>query len=156
MEDIITAIATAWGEGGIAVVRLSGEGSVELADKIFKGKKKLADMPARFLTLGRLRSAEGDFFDEVLAVRFEKGASYTAEESVEFHCHGGLLPAQKCIEQLCAAGARLAQPGEFTRRAFVNGRIDLSQAEAVLGIIRSKRRSFLRLIKDHPGAFAEN
>ena len=98
MEDIITAIATAWGEGGIAVVRLSGEGSVELADKIFKGKKKLADMPARFLTLGRLRSAEGDFFDEVLAVRFEKGASYTAEESVEFHCHGGLLPAQKCIE----------------------------------------------------------
>ena len=138
MEDIITAMATAWGEGGIAVVRLSGEGSVELADKIFKGKKKLADMPARFLTLGRLRSAEGDFFDEVLAVRFEKGASYTAEESVEFHCHGGLLPAQKCIEQLCAAGARLAQPGEFTRRAFVNGRIDLPQAEAVLGIIRAE------------------
>jgi len=156
MEDIITAIATAWGEGGIAVVRLSGEGSVELADKIFKGKKKLADMPARFLTLGRLRSAEGDFFDEVLAVRFEKGASYTAEESVEFHCHGGLLPAQKCIEQLCAAGARLAQPGEFTRRAFVNGRIDLSQAEAVLGIIRSESDEALyassRTIQ---GAFAE-
>ena len=78
MEDIITALATAWGEGGIAVVRLSGEGSVKLADKIFEGKKKLADMPARFLTLGRLRSAEGDFFDEVLAVRFDRGASYTA------------------------------------------------------------------------------
>ncbi len=156
MEDIITAIATAWGEGGIAVVRLSGEGSVELADKIFKGKKKLADMPARFLTLGRLRSAEGDFFDEVLAVRFEKGASYTAEESVEFHCHGGLLPAQKCIEQLCAAGARLAQPGEFTRRAFVNGRIDLSQAEAVLGIIRSESDEALYASsRTLQGAFAE-
>ena len=156
MEDIITAIATAWGEGGIAVVRLSGEGSVELADKIFKGKKKLADMPARFLTLGRLRSAEGDFFDEVLAVRFEKGASYTADESVEFHCHGGLLPAQKCIEQLCAAGARLAQPGEFTRRAFVNGRIDLSQAEAVLGIIRSESDEALYASsRTLQGAFAE-
>ena len=115
MEDIITAMATAWGEGGIAVVRLSGEGSVDMADKIFAGKKNLADLPARFLTLGKLRSAEGDFFDEVLAVRFDKGASYTAEECVEFHCHGGLLPAQKCIEQLCSAGARLAQPGEFTR-----------------------------------------
>ena len=138
MEDIITAMATAWGEGGIAVVRLSGEGSVDMADKIFAGKKNLADLPARFLTLGKLRSAEGDFFDEVLAVRFDKGASYTAEECVEFHCHGGLLPAQKCIEQLCSAGARLAQPGEFTRRAFVNGRIDLPQAEAVLGIIRAE------------------
>ena len=138
MEDIITAMATAWGEGGIAVVRLSGEGSVDMADKIFAGKKSLAGLPARFLTLGKLRSAEGDFFDEVLAVRFDKGASYTAEECVEFHCHGGLLPAQKCIEQLCSAGARLAQPGEFTRRAFVNGRIDLPQAEAVLGIIRAE------------------
>ena len=138
MEDIITALATAWGEGGIAVVRLSGEGSVELADKIFEGKKKLADMPARFLTLGRLRSAEGDFFDEVLAVRFDRGASYTAEESAEIHCHGGSLPAQKCIEELCSMGARLAQPGEFTRRAFVNGRVDLPQAEAVLGIIRAE------------------
>ena len=138
MEDIITAIATAWGEGGIAVVRLSGEGSVDIADRIFAGKKRLADLPARFLTLGKLRSAEGGFFDEVLAVRFDKGASYTAEESVEFHCHGGLLPAQKCIEQLCSIGARLAQPGEFTRRAFVNGRIDLPQAEAVLGIIRAE------------------
>lgn len=138
MEDIITALATAWGESGIAIVRLSGEGSVELADKIFTGKKKLAEHEARFLTLGRLRSSDGHLFDEVLAVRFEKGASYTAEESVEIHCHGGALPAQKCIEELCALGARIALPGEFTRRAFVNGRIDLPQAEAVLGIISAK------------------
>ena len=156
MEEIITALATAWGEGGIAVVRLSGEGSVELADKIFEGKKKLADMPARFLTLGRLLSADGDFFDEVLAVRFEKGASYTAEESAEIHCHGGSLPAQKCIEQLCSMGARLAQPGEFTRRAFVNGRIDLPQAEAVLGIIRAESDEALYASsRTLQGAFAE-
>ena len=138
MEDIITALATAWGESGIAVVRLSGEGSVELADKIFTSNKKLAEQEARFLTLGRLRSSDGHLFDEVLAARFEKGASYTAEESVEIHCHGGVLPAQKCIEELCFIGARIAHPGEFTRRAFVNGRIDLPQAEAVLGVIRAE------------------
>ncbi|MDD4160525.1 MAG: tRNA uridine-5-carboxymethylaminomethyl(34) synthesis GTPase MnmE [Synergistaceae bacterium] len=156
MEDIITALATSWGEGGIAVVRLSGEGSVALADKLFSGQKKLADHPARFLTLGRLRSSEGIFFDEVLAVRFDKGASYTAEESVEIHCHGGLLPAQKCIEELCLMGARLAQPGEFTRRAFVNGRIDLPQAEAVLGVIRAESDEALYASsRTLQGAFAE-
>lgn len=138
MEDIITALATAWGEGGISVVRISGEGSVALADKIFTGKKKLAEQPPRFLALGRLHTPNMEFFDEVLAVRFDKGASYTNEESAEIHCHGGLLPAQKCMEELCSQGARLAQPGEFTRRAFVNGRIDLSQAEAVLGVITAE------------------
>lgn len=138
MEDIITALATAWGEGGIAVVRLSGEGSVELADRLYRGNKKLANMPPRYLALGHIISADGRTFDEVLAVRYERGSSYTAEESVEIHCHGGALPAQKCIEELCALGARVAHPGEFTRRAFVNGRIDLSQAEAVIGVIRSE------------------
>ncbi|MBP8684467.1 MAG: tRNA uridine-5-carboxymethylaminomethyl(34) synthesis GTPase MnmE [Synergistaceae bacterium] len=156
MEDIITALATAWGEGGIAVVRLSGEGSVLLADKIFTGQKKLAEQPARFLTLGRLRSSKGEFFDEVLTVRFDKGASYTAEESVEIHCHGGLLPAQKCMEELCSMGARLAQPGEFTRRAFVNGRIDLPQAEAVLGVIRAESDEALYASsRTLQGSFAE-
>lgn len=156
MEDIITALATAWGESGISVVRLSGEGSVEIADKIFKGKKKLAEQPARLLNLGRLYTSSGDHFDEVLAVRFAKGASYTAEESVEIHCHGGLLPAQKCIEELCSLGARLAQPGEFTRRAFVNGRIDLPQAEAVLGVISAESDEALYASsRTLQGAFAE-
>ena len=156
MEDIITALATAWGESGIAVVRLSGEGSVLLADKIFTGRKQLAEQPARFLTLGRLRSSDGQHFDEVLAVRFDKGASYTAEESVEIHCHGGLLPAQKCMEELCSMGARLAQPGEFTRRAFVNGRIDLPQAEAVLGVIRAESDEALYASsRTLQGSFAE-
>lgn len=143
-EDIITALATAWGEGGISVVRISGTGSLGLADRLFSGKRKLSLYPPRYMALGKLRDLEGNIFDEVLATRFEKGSSYSGEESVEIHCHGGALPAQRCVEELCALGARLAQPGEFTKRAFINGRIDLSQAEAVLGLIRSKSDEALR------------
>lgn len=143
-EEIITALATAWGEGGIAIVRLSGAGCLALTDKIFSGRKKLCEYPPRYLALGKLLDTEDTAFDEVLAVRFETNASYSGEESVEIHCHGGSLAAQRCIERLCSHGARLAQPGEFTRRAFVNGRIDLSQAEAVLGLIRSKSDEALR------------
>lgn len=141
---IIVALATAWGEGGISVVRLSGEGSVSLAGKLFSGKRELAEYPPRYMALGKLLDREGAFFDEALAVRFEKGASYSGEESVELHCHGGALPAQRCIEELCSLGAVIAQPGEFTKRAFINGRIDLSQAEAVLGLIRAKSDEALR------------
>jgi len=143
-EDIITALATAWGEGGISIVRLSGDGCVTLAGKVFCGRKKLSDYPPRYLALGKLRENNSAFFDEALAVRFEKGASYSGEESVEIHCHGGALPAQRCIEELCSRGARLAQPGEFTRRAFINGRIDLSQAEAVIGLIRARSDEAMR------------
>lgn len=143
-EDIIAALATSWGEGGISVVRISGTGSADLADNLFRGKKRLSLYPPRYLALGKLRDREGDIFDEVLAARFEQGASYSGEESVEIHCHGGALPAQRCLEELCSLGARLAQPGEFTKRAFINGRIDLSQAEAVLGLIRSRSDEALR------------
>lgn len=142
--DIIAALATAWGEGGIAVVRLSGDGCLSLADKVFSGRKKLSEYPPRYLALGKLLDEDGSVLDEVLAARFDAGASYSGEESVEIHCHGGSLAAQRCIEQLCSFGARLAQPGEYTKRAFVNGRIDLSQAEAVLGLIRSKSDEALR------------
>ena len=144
MEDVITALATPWGEGGIAVVRLSGEGSVEIADKIFLSRQTLFESEPRKLVLGKIYEQNSSPFDEILAVRFEKGKSYTGEESVEFHCHGGTASAQKCIEVLCSLGARAAMPGEFTRRAFVNGRIDLSQAEAVLGIIRAKSDEALK------------
>ncbi len=137
-EDIIAARATAWGEGGIAIVRLSGRGSACLAGKIFHGKRPFEEQPPRFMALGTLRARDGAVFDEALAVRFAEGASYTGEESAEIHCHGGALAAQKCVEELCALGARLAAPGEFTRRAFVSGRLDLPQAEAVLGIIKAR------------------
>ncbi len=138
MEDIITALATAWGEGGIAIVRLSGKGSLSLADSVFSSRMKLSQYPPRHMALGKVLTSDGEIFDEVLAVRFEENKSYTGEESVEIHCHGGSLAAQRCIEELCARGARTAHPGEFTRRAFTNGRMDLAQAESVLGIIRAK------------------
>ena len=143
-EEIISALATAWGESGISVVRLSGEGSLALADKIFRSRHPLAWYPPRHMALGKLCAANGQEYDEVLAVHFMEGSSYTGEESVEIHCHGGILPAQMCIEELCSIGARIAMPGEFTRRAFVNGRIDLSQAEAVLGIIKARSDEALR------------
>lgn len=137
-EDIIAAVATAWGEGGISIVRVSGQGSAALVGKIFSAKKSFEEQPPRYMALGTLRDRAGEPFDEVLAVRFEAHKSYTGEESAELHCHGGLLAAQRCVEELCAAGARLAQPGEFTRRAFINGRMNLAQAEAVAGIIRAR------------------
>ena len=137
-EDTITALATAWGEGGIAIVRVSGSESAAVVDKIFRAKRRFSEQPARCMTLGTLHTKDGTLFDEVLAVRFERGNSYTGEESAEIHCHGGALSAQRCIEELCSLGARMALPGEFTRRAFINGRIDLAQAEAVAGIIKAR------------------
>jgi tRNA modification GTPase len=139
-NGVIAAIATAWGESAIAVIRLSGAGSVEIADKFFRGRtgKPLAAFPARFMTLGAISDKSGGTVDEVLAVRFEEGKSYTGEESAEIHCHGGIAAVQRCLELFLAGGARLAVPGEFTKRAFLSGRIDLTQAEAVLGVIRSK------------------
>lgn len=138
-EDIIVALATPWGEGGIAIVRLSGEGSVAITDKVFRSARGgISDYNTRYMAVGNLVDLENNaIYDEVLAVRFNE-KSYTGEESVEIHCHGGFASSQRCIEDLCSIGARIALPGEFTRRAFVNGRIDLSQAEAVLGIIRAR------------------
>jgi len=138
LEDIITALATPWGDGGIAIVRLSGPGCAKLAEKLFSGKRPLTETRPRYMALGKLCGSSGEAFDEALAVRFENGSSYTGEESVEIHCHGGTLAARRCIEEICRNGARLALPGEFTRRAFLNGRIDLTQAEAVLGVIRAQ------------------
>ncbi len=157
MEDVITALATPWGEGGIAIVRLSGEGSVKMADKIFSSAHSLEKSQPRCLILGKLHEKDMTFFDEILAVRFEKNKSYTGEESVEFHCHGGTASAQKCTELLYSLGARAAMPGEFTRRAFINGRIDLSQAEAVLGIIKAKSDEALKAsARTLQGAFADD
>lgn len=155
-ERIIAAIATSWGEGGISIVRISGEGSVALADKIFSSHRKLADCPPRHMALGRLVGKNGAPFDEVLAVRFESGSSFTAEESVEIHCHGGIAASRKCLGELLRLGAENAQPGEFTRRAFTNGRIDLSQAESVLGIINARSdEALLASARTLQGKFAD-
>ncbi|MDR1915895.1 MAG: tRNA uridine-5-carboxymethylaminomethyl(34) synthesis GTPase MnmE [Synergistaceae bacterium] len=143
-NDVIAAVATAWGDAAIAIVRLSGPGSVELADKCFRGARPLSREPARRMALGNIVDASGlssreeRIIDQVLAVRFTRGASYTGEESVEVQCHGGVAAAQACMDIFLRSGARMAMPGEFTKRAFLSGRIDLTQAEAVLGVIRSR------------------
>ncbi|MDR1508301.1 MAG: tRNA uridine-5-carboxymethylaminomethyl(34) synthesis GTPase MnmE [Synergistaceae bacterium] len=134
---VIAAVATAWGEAAIAIIRLSGEGSAALADNFFRGARPLSLETPRRMILGNI-SDGADVVDQVLAVRFERGSSYTGEESVEVHCHGGMGAARRCLGLFMKGGARPALPGEFTKRAFLSGRIDLAQAEAVLGVIRAR------------------
>lgn len=131
-DDIIAAPATAWGPAAVGIIRLSGRGSAALADRIYEGRRPLSSAPPRRMELGRVRGA-----DTVLAVRFDEGSSYTGEESVELHCHGGGAAVARCMELLTELGVRVAQPGEFTKRAYLSGRLDLAQAEAVLGVINA-------------------
>ncbi len=140
-EDTIAAIATAPGESGISIVRLSGNKAIEILDQIFvptKGKS-IRDYNARRLTHGRIRNPQtNNYIDEVLAVYMRAPYTYTAEDVAEIDCHGGIVPTKKILEIVLQCGARMADPGEFTKRAFLNGRIDLAQAEAVIDLIRAK------------------
>lgn len=139
IDDTIAAIATAPGEGGIGIIRISGSDSKSIADKIFKPfyKESISDYSNRTLIYGNIVD-DDDIIDEVL-VAFMKGPnSYTAEDIIEINCHGGYISVKKILELVLKKGARLAEPGEFTKRAFLNGRIDLSQAEAVIDIINAK------------------
>ncbi|MCX7829113.1 MAG: tRNA uridine-5-carboxymethylaminomethyl(34) synthesis GTPase MnmE [Thermanaerothrix sp.] len=142
-EDVIAAVSTPWGEGGIGVIRLSGRGSAQVVDKVFRGRSPLCSTPPWTMRHGHLVS-EGGVLDEVLAVRFEAPRSYTGEDAAEVHCHGGMMVVQRCLSALIAAGARLAEPGEFTRRAVQNGRMDLTAASGVLGMIRGYSDEALR------------
>ena len=135
VESTIAAISTALGEGGIAVIRVSGAEAVNISTKILT--RKNFDIPGK-LYLTNLIDSDGNILDRVLAVHFAKPKSYTGEDIFEIHTHGGIFIARLCLELLIKNGAELAQPGEFTRRAFANGRIDLSQAEGVLGIIKAQ------------------
>lgn len=142
-SDTVAAISTAWGEAGIAVVRVSGSCAVPLAQSILRfGPKGFP--PPRTMRLAALLDGADNAIDQVLAVHFPGPHSFTGEDVVEVHTHGGTLVAQLCLEGLLRRGARMAEPGEFTRRAFLNGRMDLSQAESVLGIIRSRSEEALR------------
>ncbi len=138
MKEIIAAISTAWGESGIAIVRLSGDGCRDLVSGIFRGGTDLSSTPPRFMRHGYIVDEKGMELDEVLAVWFKGPFSYTGEEAAEIQCHGGTVAARKCLDLCVSLGARMAYPGEFTQRAFLNGRLDLIQAESVLGIIRSR------------------
>ena len=134
-HDTIAAVSTALGQGGIAVIRISGPDAVHIAQKLLRSKN-LDEAGKMYLT--SLIDDNGLIIDRVLAVRFQKPKSYTGEDVIEIHTHGGILIANLCLELALKSGARLAEPGEFTRRAFINGRIDLSQAEGVLSIIHAQ------------------
>lgn len=137
INDTIAAISTALSEGGIGIVRISGENSVEIADRIYKGKEKLINVSTHTIHYGHIYYKE-EIIDEVLVSVMRAPRSFTGEDTVEINCHGGVIVVQKVLEAVLGSGAYLAQPGEFTKRAFLNGKIDLSQAEAVIDIIEAK------------------
>ena len=137
MNDTIAAIATAYGEGGIGIIRISGPEAREILSGIFYGK-----IQNRRLSYGHVYDGE-QIIDEVMAVYMKAPASYTAEDVVEINCHGSMVSLRKTLSLVLKKGARMAEPGEFTKRAFLNGRLDLSQAEAVIDVVKAKSdRSF--------------
>jgi len=144
-NDTITALATGVG-GAIAIVRLSGADAVRIADLVWKGRQPLAELPPRQLCLGAVRSTDDAVIDsQTLAVRMPAPHSYSGEDMVELQCHGGQLTARLLLQQLFSHGARHAEPGEFTRRAFLNGKMDLTQAEAVADLIQAHSSMALHL-----------
>ena len=154
MSETIAAIATGLTESGIGIVRISGDDSYSIISKIFKSKSgKNIDLSEShkvhygcIYNVSRETSDEGknDILDEVLVINMKSPRSYTGEDTIEIDCHGGVLMMKKIFENVLAAGARPAEPGEFTKRAFINGRIDLSQAEAVIDIINAKNTRALK------------
>ncbi|MGO9203324.1 MAG: tRNA uridine-5-carboxymethylaminomethyl(34) synthesis GTPase MnmE [Limisphaerales bacterium] len=140
-DDTIGAIATPLGEGGLAVIRLSGREALGVADRCFvpkgQGALKPSAAPTHTLHFGHI-VRDGQTVDEVLVAVMRAPRTFTREDVVEITCHGGILPAKMVLDTVLASGARLAEPGEFTRRAFLNGRIDLAQAEAVADLIHSR------------------
>ncbi len=141
--DTIAAIATAPGTGAVAIVRVSGPRAVEVADAVFRGSAPLAEAGSHTVHFGRAVTAEGQVVDEVLATLMRAPRSYTTEDVVEFGCHGGSVAARGVLDACLEAGARPARRGEFTERAFLGGRLDLVQAEAVADIVGARTRTGL-------------
>ena len=142
--DIIVALATPVGEGAISIVRVSGSGSIALVNSIFIGSKNLTDVSTHTIHYGKIISKNGEVIDDVLVSVFINPNSYTGEDSVEISSHSSTIVVKKIIEELVGKSARLAEPGEFTKRAFLNGKLDLTQAEAVADIINSRTEASLR------------
>ena len=138
-SETIAAVATALNDSGIGIIRVSGDESIEIVNRIYKspGKKKLVDFESHTINYGFIYDGE-ELIDEVMVSIFKGPRSYTAEDTVEINCHGGVLVTNKVLETVIKNGARIAEPGEFTKRAFLNGRIDLSKAEAVMDMISAK------------------
>ena len=150
-NDTIAAIATPVGEGGIGIVRLSGPDALPILRGLFRPSRGSEVYRPQQMRYGRLVDGMGRTIDEGLAVYFRAPRSYTREDVVEIHCHGGALPLRRTLELALGAGARLAEPGEFTLRAFLNGRVDLAQAEATLDLIQARTQTALSLALDQLG-----
>lgn len=147
-EDTIAGISTATGEGGIGIVRISGENAIEIAARIFKSHKNkdVKNMKSYTMMYGHIVDPEtSEIVDEVILSCMRAPYTYTKEDIIEINCHGGSVAVRRVLAVVLAAGARIAEPGEFTKRAFLNGRIDLSQAEAVIDLIRSKTDEGMKL-----------
>ena len=145
-NNTIAAIATAMNNGGIGIVRVSGDEAIEIVNRIYRskgGKKSLCDVASHTIHYGFIYDGE-DMIDEVMVAVMKAPNTYTKEDTVEIDCHGGIMVMNKILETVCKNGASLAEPGEFTKRAFLNGRIDLSRAEAVMDLIESKNEFALK------------
>ncbi|WP_123043817.1 tRNA uridine-5-carboxymethylaminomethyl(34) synthesis GTPase MnmE [Cohnella candidum] len=156
-EDTIAAVATALGEGSIAVVRVSGPDAIGTVAKVFRSKTDLRSAASHTVQYGWIADPENErVLDEVLVTVMKGPRSFTAEDVVEVSTHGGIIAVKSVLELILRHGARMAEPGEFTKRAFLNGRIDLSQAEAVIDLIRSKsERAFQLARKQSEGALSK-
>ena len=135
----IAAISTPWGTGGIGIIRISGPGAFSVAARIFRGSRQINEIMSHSVVHGRIIDpADGHMVDEVLLVKMDAPNTFTGEDTIEINCHGGIVVLNRVLSLVLRHGARAAQAGEFTRRAFINGRIDLAQAEAVIDLINSK------------------
>lgn len=151
LSDTIAAVSTAHGEAAISVLRMSGPQAFKIAQRLFQTRRPLAELSARTAHRAHVSDLLGTVLDEGLLLLFRAPASYTAEDVVEFHGHGGLLVTQKVLEAMLQAGARAAEPGEFTQRAFLNGKMDLTQAEAVMDLIHAQSTLALRAAHEQLG-----
>ena len=143
-SDTIASIATSMNSSGIGIIRVSGKDSISIVDKIYKGKKSLFDYERHTINYGHIGDEESEVVDEVIVAIMKSPRSYTTEYTVEIDCHGGILILKKILALVVSSGARVAEPGEFSKRAFLNGRIDLSQAESVMDLIASSSELALK------------
>lgn len=149
-EDTIAAISTAYGEGGIGIIRISGENALNIVSGLFK-----PTLIPNMMTYGHIRDGD-EIIDEVMVCYFRAPRSYTAEDVVEIHCHGSVVSLRKILALVLRHGARIAEPGEFTERAFLNGRLDLTQAEAVIDLIKAKSdKTFELALNQLEGGFSK-
>jgi len=157
MEDTIAAIATAYGEGGIGIIRISGENALPILKEVFEMQGTQNEIISRRMNYGKIVDRDrNQLIDEVLAIYMKGPKTYTAEDVVEINCHGSMVSLRKTLALVLRKGARLAEPGEFTKRAFLNGRLDLSQAEAVIDMIQAKTdRGFDVAISQLEGVLSE-